>query len=321
MSISYVSRWAVLLGVFAIGACDEEAGGRDDGFGGPGGGKADDANGAELDPEIQVEHLTAVGACEKKASRAAEHISVLRTDARYEVEQTRLTCLSDANDRTRSAAVLTLQVQAPELADDVDTAFDAWRSMHASLCTMLVDASDAALEKSASVVEVGCLAEAELRLAEAIEAFVDLGGARALPPTSEDAYGACYDAYEADEVAEVEMDDAEAELADCVEDEIGSYVEDLAQRVGESFPGREPDGVVQDVRDRFEAASETAENICTVLGFASVDGGPEQVEQCRVAAAIWRHEVVGYAVPEFGPEAAADTDGMNEDETPPGDSE
>ncbi len=300
----------LLFGLFATVGCDDGGSGHGNAPGGAGG-KADDAS-SVVDPQVQAEHLEAVGACERQANRDREHVSALRIDARGDIERTRLECLEIANDATRSALALTLDRTAPSLADDVGQAFEAWRAAHGTLCSTLVDASEQALEKSSSVLELGCAAESELRLAEAVEAFVDLGGARAQPPTSEAAYSRCYDDYDDAMAADVgdggpqgEAAELESTLADCVEAELEGDVEEIADRVAESFPGRDADGVADDVADRFEQVSDVVRDVCAVFGYGSLDAGEVQVARCRVAAAIWRHEVVGFAVPELGPRAPA----------------
>ncbi len=306
-----------ILGLSLV-ACDEDAGGRNTPGAGVGG-KADDASGADLDPEIQAEHLAAVGACENAAKRDREHTSALRFSERTEIEQDRVQCIWAANDATRSALALSLQITAPQMANDVDDAFDAWRSEHAKLCGVLLDAHSDALEKSISAVDAGCIAEAELRLAEAIEAFADLGGTRASGPDAQARYAACYALYEAardelgpdgssevPEAVEAEQVQAEVEaqlvLADCIQDEVAEAVPELASRVIESYPGRTAEQVDDDILAALEASAEALEAPCTVIGYAAADGGPVGVAQCRVAAALWQHELIGYVVPELAPE-------------------
>lgn len=187
---------AMVASVLALG-CDEGAGeGR--GSAGPGaGGKADDAEAVEIDPEAQAQHIEAVVGCESVARRDRENTSALRHLERTDIESARLRCLSDANDATRSYAALSLEVTAPEQAAKVGDVFDQWRSGHSLLCSALIDAHENALEKSISATEAACVAESELRLAEAIEAFVDLGGERTTPPEQSARYTSCYEDFEA----------------------------------------------------------------------------------------------------------------------------
>ncbi len=302
-------------------ACDEDAQGRSTPGAGAGG-KADDASGAELDPEIQAQHLAAVGACERAATRDRAHTSALRFVERAEIEQDRVQCIGVANDAVRSALALSLQVTAPQLATDVGDAFTAWRSAHANLCSVLLDAHEHALEKSIAAVDAGCVAEAELRLAEAVEAFADLGGARATGPDVEARYGACFALYEAarddlgpdgsSEIPEVVADaqvqaevDAQLVMGDCIADQVAQdAVPQLASRVLESFPGREPSQVDDAIVAALEASAEALEAPCTVIGYAAGDGGPIGAAQCRVAAALWQHELIGYVVPQLAPASA-----------------
>lgn len=315
---------AIILGL-SLTACDEQPGRAEPSSGGVGG-KADDAQGAELDPAIQQEHLQAVGACESAARRDREHTSALRYVERTEIEQDRIQCITAANDGVRSALAVTLQLQAPELADDVDDAFNAWRSEHSKLCSALVEARPDALEKSISAVETGCMAEAELRLAEAVEAFADLGGGRALAPDPEARYASCFASYQAalDEplgpdgsseipevVAEAQLQhevDAEALLADCIEGALAEEIPLLADRVIDTYPGRTPESVDDALARTFEGSAEGIAQVCIVLGYAAADGGPLGVQDCRTAAAMWRHEIMGYVVPEVAPEEPATPD-------------
>lgn len=312
---------ALILGL-SLTACDEEQGRNEPaGFDGSGGGKADDADGAELDPEIQMTHLAAVGACEAAARRDRENTSELRYLERTEIEEDRLRCISDANDGVRSALAATLQITAPELASDVDNAFNEWRTEHGRLCDALVEAHELALEKSISAVQVGCAAEAELRLAEAVEAFADLGGTRAAAPDIATRYETCHQLYETavedldlgpdgssedPAVVEAAREQAEADaqevLADCIEDELAEAIPVLSDRVVDSYPGRE-EGQVNDAFERtLDNGSEGIGQVCDVLGYSTPDGGPVRIQECRTAAASWRHELMGYIVPEVGPE-------------------
>ena len=313
---------ALILGL-SLTACDQgDQQGRAEPAGGVGG-KADDAEGAELDPEIQQEHLVAVGACESAARRDREHTSALRYVERTEIEQDRIQCITAANDAVRSALALTLQVEAPELADDVGQAFDVWRSEHSKLCGALIEARPDALEKSISAIEAGCVAEAELRLAEAVEAFADLGGGRAQAPDAETRYASCQEAYQAaldeplgpdasseipEAVAEAQLQhevDAEEVLADCIEDTLAEEIPLLSARVIDTYPGRTEQSVDEAFDRTFTKNSEAITQVCTVLGYAAADGGPLGVQDCRTAAAIWRHEIMGYVVPEVAPEEPA----------------
>lgn len=317
---------ALLLGL-SLTACDEEQGRSEPGgFDAPGG-KADDADGAELDPEIQMTHLAAVGACEAAARRDRENTSALRYVERTEIEENRLRCISDANDGVRSALAATLQITAPELADDVDDAFNEWRTEHGRLCGALVEAHELALEKSISAIEVGCAAEAELRLAEAVEAFADLGGARAAAPNIAGRYETCHQLYETAvedldlgpdgssedpavvEAARIQAEaDAQQVLADCVEDELAEAIPLLSSRVVESYPGREEAQVDEAFERTLDNGSEGIGQVCDVLGYSTPDGGPVRIQECRTAAASWRHELMGYIVPEVGPQEPAPED-------------
>jgi len=326
---------AALLVGLSLAACDEQEQGRAEPGAGVGG-KADDAQGAELDPEIQREHLEAVGACEGAARRDREHTSVLRYVERTEIEQDRIQCISAANDGVRSALAATLQITAPELADDVGDAFDAWRSEHTKFCDTLLDAHEHATEKSISAVEAGCVAEAELRLAEAVEVFADLGGGRAAPPHAEARHDVCYELYTlaleeggvgpdaSSEIPEAAADaqlqariDAEELLADCVEEELLEAIPELSARVLQSYPGRTQGQVERTFGDAFEKGSAGVSQVCIVLGYASAEGGPLAAQQCRVAAAMWQHELIGYVVPELAPDESA----QPEDEGAPSDGE
>ncbi len=308
---------AILLGL-TFTACDDESQGR----AGPGagvGGKADDAQGAELDPEIQENHLRAVGVCETTARRERARTSALRFSERTEIEQTRIECVSDANDAVRSALALTLEQTAPSLADDVDDAFNAWRSEHGKLCATFLDAHDEVLEKSISAVEAGCAAQAELHLAEAVEVFADLGGGRASAPDAKTQYAECYEFYElaledvgadaSSEIPEVASEallqaqvDGTELLADCIEEELAEAIPLLSDRVLDSYPGRDGNQVDQALLSAFEDGAEGIAQVCDVLGYAAADGGALGVQQCRAAAAMWRHELLGYVVPELAPQ-------------------
>ncbi len=312
---------AILFGL-CLTACDDEPQGRAAPAGGDVGGKADDVDGADLDPEIQMEHLRAVGACESAANRDRESTSALRFSARTEIEQDRIACVSAANDAVRSALALTLQQTAPELADDVGAAFNAWRSEHSKLCATFLDAHEDALEKSISVVDAGCAAQAELSLAEAVEAFADLGGGRAAAPDAEALYAECYEFYElaledvgadasseipevvSEALAQAQVDGTEL-LADCIEEELTALIPSLAERVLESYPGRDGNQVDQALLGAFQGGSEGIAQVCLVLGYSAADGGALGVQQCRAAAAMWRHELVGYVVPELAPAPAS----------------
>ena len=303
---------AILLGL-TLAACDEEPEGR----AAPGegaGGKADDVEGVELDPEIQEAHLRAVGICETAARRARDRTSVLRFVERTDIERDRIACVSEANDAVRSALALTLSQTAPELADDVGDAFNAWRSEHSKLCSTFRDAHEDALEKSISAVDAGCAAEAELRLAEAVEAFADLGGGRAAVPDAQAQHPECYEFYEialedvgADASSEIPEVVSEALLqaqvdgtelvADCIEEELTDTIPALAERILQSYPGRDGTQVDESLLSALEGGSEGIAQVCTVLGYAAADGGALGVQQCRTAAAMWRHELLGYVIP------------------------
>ncbi|MGH1348191.1 MAG: hypothetical protein ACRBN8_41940 [Nannocystales bacterium] len=308
---------AILLGLSLI-ACDDDSEGRAAPAEGGVGGKADDVAGAELDPEIQQEHLRAVGVCETTARRGRERTSVLRFAERTEIEQDRIECLSDANDAVRSALALTLDLTAPELSDDVGTAFNVWRSEHSKLCSAFLEAHDEVLEKSISAVDAGCLALAELHLAEAVEAFADLGGGRASAPDAQAQYPECYEFYElaledvgADASSEIPEAASEALLqaqvdgtelfADCIEEELLEAIPVLSSRVLVSYPGRDEDQVDQTLRSAFEGGSDGIAQVCDVLGYSAAEGGALGVQQCRTAAAMWRHELLAYVVPEAAP--------------------
>ena len=309
---------AILLGL-PLTACDDESQGRAAPGDGGVGGKADDVEGADLDPDIQKDHLRAVGICETTARRDRDRTSALRFSERTEIEQARIACVSDANDAVRSALALTLEQTAPGLSDDVGNAFNAWRSEHSKLCATFLDAHDEVLEKSISAVDAGCLAEAEFHLAEAVEAFADLGGGRAPAPDTQAQYPECYEFYEAaledvgadassevpeavaDAVLEAQVDGTEL-LADCIEEELTEAIPLLSARVLDSYPGRDANQVDQALRSAFEDGAEGIAQVCDVLGYAAADGGALGVQQCRTAAAMWRHELLGYVVPEVGPE-------------------
>lgn len=310
---------AILLGL-TLTACDDESQGRAAPADGGVGGKADDADGVELDPEIQMDHLRAVGVCETTARRDRESTSPLRFAERTEIEEDRIRCVSDANDAVRSALALTLGQTAPELADDVGDAFNAWRSEHGKLCSTFLDAHEDALEKSISAVSAGCAAQAEFHLAEAVEAFADLGGGRATAPDAKTRYAECYEFYElaledvgvdaSSEIPEVVSEallqaqvDGNELLADCIEEELTESIPLLAGRVLETYPGRDGNQVDQALLGAFEDGSEGIAQVCTVLGYSAADGGALGVQQCRVAGAMWRHELLGYVVPEAAPEA------------------
>jgi len=310
---------AILLGL-TLTACDDESQGRaapGDGVGG----KADDADGADLDPDIQKDHLRAVGICETTARRDRERTSELRFSERTEIEQDRAACVSDANDAVRSALVLTLDQTAPQLSDDVGNAFNAWRSEHSKLCATFLDAHEEVLEKSISAVDAGCVAQAEFHLAEAVEAFADLGGGRASAPDAKTQYPECYEFYElaledvgadaSSEIPEVASDallqaqvDGTELLADCIEEELAEAIPLLSDRVLDSYPGRDGNQVDASLLSAFEDGAEGIAQVCDVLGYASADGGALGVQQCRTAAAMWRHELLGYVVPEIAPEEA-----------------
>lgn len=310
---------AILLGL-TLTACDDDSQGRAAPGDGGVGGKADDVDGADLDPDIQKDHLRAVGLCETTARRERERTSELRFAERTEIEQDRIACVSDANDAVRSALALTLDQTAPELADDVDQAFNAWRSEHSKLCATFLDAHDEALEKSISAVDAGCVAEAELHLAEAVEAFADLGGGRAAAPDAKTQYAECYEFYElaleevgvdassevpeavSDALLQAQVNGTEL-LADCIEEELEESIPLLSTRVLDSYPGRDGNQVDQALLSAFEDGSEGIAQVCDVLGYASADGGALGVQQCRTAAAMWRHELLGYVVPEVAPAA------------------
>ena len=309
---------ATLLGLSLV-ACDGDEGGRPSSGVGVGG-KADDADAVELDPEIQAEHLRAVGDCESTARRQREHTSALRYHERSEIELDRAGCVADANDGVRSALALTLQQTAPEQASEVDVAFDTWRSVHTKLCGVLLEAHPLAAEKAIVAVESGCWAEAELRLAEAVEAFADLGGARAAAPDASVPYAACVEAFEADradpdlgpdgasEIPEVVEDarlQAEVEAYDglvaCIDDVIFDAIPDLADRIVQSYPGRDVSQVEQSLLGELQTAADEAGQTCQLLGYAAADGGPLSVQACRVATAQWRHELLGYVIPVHSP--------------------
>ncbi len=311
---------AILLGL-TLTACDDESQGRAAPGDGGVGGKADDVDGADLDPDIQKDHLRAVGICETTARRDRERTSELRFAERTEIEQDRIACVSDANDAVRSALALTLDVTAPQLSDDVDNAFNAWRSEHSKLCATFLDAHEEVLEKSISAVDAGCVAQAELHLAEAVEAFADLGGGRASAPDAKAQYPECYEFYElaledvgadasseipeavTDAVFQAQVDGTEL-LADCIEEELAEAIPVLSDRVLDSYPGRDGTQVDQALLSAFEDGAEGIAQVCDVLGYASADGGALGVQQCRTAAAMWRHELLGYVVPEVAPEEA-----------------
>ena len=106
------STVAILVFGLSLTACYDPQGRAEPSSAG-GGGKADDAQAAELDPEIQQEHLRAVGACESAARREREHTSALRYVEHTEIEQERIQCIAAANDGVRSALAATLQITAP----------------------------------------------------------------------------------------------------------------------------------------------------------------------------------------------------------------
>ena len=98
-------------------------------------------------------------------------------------------------------------------------------------------------------------------------------------------------------------------LADCIEDELTESIPVLAGRVLESYPGRDGNQVDQALLGAFEDGSEGIAQVCTVLGYAAADGGALGVQQCRVAAAMWRHELLGYVVPETAPPSEPEPEG------------
>lgn len=342
---------AVLLSLSLVACDDGSDGARPDASGSAG--KADDADGSAVDPEVQAQHLQAVGTCEVAASRARETTSALRFEDRQDIEVARASCLSTANDATRSPMAVTLEQTAPELAPGVGDTFNAWRTAHANFCGLLIDGHELALDKSIIAIEAGCAAESELRLAEAVEAIADLGGTRALLPDAQASYPGCYadftaalegggdeepvpepdgpaddpagdvpapddaDANAGDAVSTVEAD-AYAGLADCIEAELEGSWEALGNAVLEAFPGRDPSRVADEIEKEYIAIQDTVDDVCVTLGYASGDEPLVAVEQCRTAAAIWRHEIIGYVIPEAGPQPSEDAPEGDEPEAPEG---
>ncbi len=324
---------AVLLSL-SLAACDDGTAAARPDVGGSAG-KADDAQGSAVEPEVQAQHLQAVGTCEVAANRERETTSALRFEQRQDIEVARATCLSTANDATRSPMAVTLERTAPELALGVGDTFTAWRTAHANFCALLIDGHALALDKSIIAVEAGCAAESELRLAEALETIADLGGTRAVLPDASSLYPDCYANFTAaleggandgpepdgpaddsagdvpdvdtgaapadDSLASVEAD-AYAGLADCIEADLERSWEALGNAILQSFPGRDPSRVADEIEKEYIAIQDAVDDVCITLGHAAPDDALVAVEQCRAGAAIWRHEVIGYVIPEAGPQ-------------------
>lgn len=327
-----------LVATLGLAGCDEEAE-PSRGGGGPSGGKADDAEGDDDGErsEAQQQHLAEVGECESVASRGRSTVSDLRIADTLEIEQTRLECLRDANDATTDELNAALSSESSDLAGESDDNFEIWREKHEGFCSLMVEASESALGKDASVVETACLAQAELVLAEAIEAFGDLGGVAAKAPEADRAYEDCYETYEDALEAEPTNDapedtpeetpedgtpeeptdndassdattqganqiatEATEALADCIQEATEEVEDDIESKVVESFPGRASTGIEDEINDTMRDATRAADSVCDVL-VSSSGGDDLATANCEVATSIWRHELIGYVVPPLSP--------------------
>ena len=313
---------SLLAVALALPGCAEPTASRGGPASGPAGGKADDADAGELG-EAQRAHLQAVNRCELLAARGRAFTSELRIDARTEIEQERQSCIADANDSVTDTMEATLDAAGSSLAGNAADGLTAWRDAAPDFCELLVDASGQASSKQVSVLAAGCLGQGELHLAEAIQAFVDLGGPPAAGPEIEPVHPACWDQYvqqvdalPEDETALPEQIAATQALGSCVRSDLLNEVAlELAVAVVDSFPGRNEDDVLDQTERAFYALAAAHESACMVLGAASVDAGTAAAElqfaRCRVSGAIWTGRWIGYAVPELAPVSSdepADTD-------------
>lgn len=319
-------RWAALAAVLVVG-CDDASGGRALPGNAGGGGKADDAQGEEMerDPEEQRAFIEAVGRCEALADRGRKTIAAARIEQRLTVETDRLACLREATDDVLAPIEVTLQAVESPMAGHGEDAFTGWRETNASLCDLLVAASAFAVEKNAEVHEAACIAQAEVQLAHAIVTYADLGGTPAEPPEARAGFADCYEAFdaalEADEADEADEEApapeeerpsalettiaAHRELASCIQLATTELDEELASRVSASFPGRGMANLYAQIEDDFEDTTAAAETLCNVLGSASIAAGDPEAElhaaSCTVAASIWRARLIGLVVPELAP--------------------
>lgn len=303
--------------------CGSDMGGRDVNGGGPGG-KADDPDdAAESEGDDGATEATAhsenVQVCEGAAERLREHTNSKRYEALRDVEQERVDCLIDANDATLGVIGETLKDVDSAAASQVEDVFKQPRSTATGLCNALVEASDVALEKSASVEHTACVGQAELHIAHAIDAHADLGAVPEMIKPARDAYPECYSTFDSETAGEITVDQetkAIENLSGCINSAVRDHRMELADRILTNFPGRNADTLIAELGSYFDRAQTSADQACTVLGAAGTRAGQAEVSidvaNCSVSMAILGGELLGTVITALAPDPSEDPDPMDE---------
>jgi hypothetical protein len=283
--------------LFALaGGCGAGVGspsdGADDGPNGKADDPNDDPNGDEGGAsEAALAHQDAVELCEELADRVREHTNEERFNSLAKLEKDRFDCLKAANQSVVDHLETKLRDSTSNLAGTVQQSFDGLREAVALECEILGDASPYAVEKRLRATVVGCEAEGEWGLGELLDGFADLGATPVAIDPARMVYVGCHAAFDsAPQTTTEEKQAAMSELAVCINKANLSLAKDIAQRILQSFPGRNLAAEEKRWGDTAVSVAGSAAKICGALTAAGFNAGDPQAAidaaACEVGAAV-----------------------------------
>jgi len=309
-----------------LGGCADAPTGRGEGSGATAVTKGDDldedSSTTSGDDIPMTAHHEAVVACEAKADHAREHLNEARSDAIVDLERERNDCLVMANDAARETIEAILAAATDSWAGQTGAVWDAQRSTAIAACNALVETSPDAADDRRPVASAACVALSELHFAAVLDAYVDFGDVPFSIAGARDRYPSCYAAYDDAQANAAGVDPlaegvaAEEGLADCVAGVHEAFAPELAARVVELFPGRDPLQVETDLRDAFTAQVDARSKVCIVAAHAGVQRTAPDVDleraECLVDAAIQAGEVLELVAPDLLDDGATDDGGLED---------
>ncbi|HET6583695.1 MAG TPA: hypothetical protein VFG69_09610, partial [Nannocystaceae bacterium] len=267
-------------------------------------------------------HHDAVLECEARADHAREHLNEARTDALVDLERERNDCLVEADDAAREPIEAMLAAAGDSWTGQTTAVWDAQRTTATSLCNLLVESNAESVADRRPVVAATCNTTAELHFAALLDAYVDFGEVPFSILAARDRYPSCYAAYDdaqadapgTDPLAEVVA--IEEQLAACIADVHEDLAVELAARVVELFPERDPATVEQDLIDALAGQIDARAKVCIVAAHAGTQRASDDVDQeraeCLVDVAIQAGDLVVLVAPDLLDETPVD-DGTSDD--------
>jgi hypothetical protein len=215
-----------------------------------------------------------------------------------------------------------LSAAADSWAGQTGALWDAQRATAISTCNALVEASPDAADDRRPVASATCVALSELHFASVLDAYVDFGEVPFSIAGARDRYPSCYAAYDDAQANAAGVDPlvegvaAEEGLADCIVGVHESFAPELAARVVELFPERDPLQVETDLRDAFASQLDARTKVCIVAAHAGVQRMSLEVDleraECLVDLAIQAGEVLELVAPDLLDDGATDEGGSDD---------